>query len=306
MNDPSVRSQDISQYSIGIVYALLGTALFSIKPVLIKLAYDAGGDATAIMSLRAASSLPFYIIILLWLCRESRARSALQTYGWQAALVGILGYYCASFLDIVSLSLISAQLERLLIFLYPTFVVVISAVVFKDRLKPGLIKAIFMGYIGIAFIVIHDLSHFGEQVWFGSMLAIASAFVFAVYLILSKRLITVLGSQLFTSVGMGSAGSIILLQYSLYGTSFSDMSSELILLGIATGFFCTVLPSYFMAAGMARLTPSVLSLTGNIGPVITTLFAVSLLGESFTVFHAIGIALVVGSVVVISKRNKSD
>jgi drug/metabolite transporter (DMT)-like permease len=306
MNDDStVISQPMSQYSIGIIYALMGTALFSIKPVLIKLAYQAGGDATAIMSLRAASSLPFYIMMLFWLCRESSARISLKKYGWQAALVGILGYYCASFLDILSLASISAQLERLLIFLYPTFVVLISAIVFKDRLKPGLIKAILIGYIGIAFIVAHDLTRLGGQVWYGSMLAIGSAFVFANYLILSKRLITRLGSQLFTSIGMGSAGLIILLQYCFFGSAFSEMSAELVTLGIATGFFCTVLPSYLVAAGMARLTPSVLSLTGNIGPVITTLFAVFLLGENFTIYHVIGIALVLWSVVIIGKRNKA-
>ncbi len=302
MTNALIESEQHSQHRIGVIYALVGTALFSIKPVLIKLAYQAGGDATAIMSLRAISSLPFYLLILVWLCRLETTRISLRQSGWQAAAVGILGYYLASLLDITSLAYISAQLERLLIFLYPTFVIIISVVVLKEKLKRGMLSVMLLGYVGVLLIFIHDLDTIGAQVWVGSGLAICSALVFAFYLVLSKQVITKLGGQLFTSVGMSSAGLIIMLQYSVDGMSFGHMSVSLIGLGIATGIFCTVLPSYFVAAAMSRLTPSVMSLTGNIGPVVTTVFAVTLLGESFSLFHALGISLVVYSVVLIGGR----
>lgn len=302
MNDTTATSQESSDYRTGIIYALIGTMLFSIKPVLVKLAYAAGGDATTIMSLRAASSLPLYVAILLWLCKDIGHRNKLQQYGWQAALVGILGYYFASLLDILALEYISAQLERLLIFLFPSFVVFISWIVMKETPRKGTFASIALGYAGVAMIVLHDFSSFGYQVWLGSIMAIGSALVFAVYLVLSKKVIGNIGPQLFTSVGMGSAGIVIMAQYQIEGVQFTDMSTELIWMGIAIGLFCTVLPSYFVAAAMARLTPSVLSLTSNIGPAVTALFAITLLGEAFTIWHGLGMALVVYSVVNINKK----
>ncbi len=121
-----IAHHDKKQQVQGLIYALVGTALFSIKPIFIKIAYQYGGDATAIMSLRALSSLPFYLIVLCLLCRDGQKRSLVRHHGWQAALVGILGYYVASYLDIAALAYISAQLERLLIFLFPSFVVLLS------------------------------------------------------------------------------------------------------------------------------------------------------------------------------------
>ncbi len=111
-----------------------------------------------------------------------------------------------------------------------------------------------------------------------------------------------MGPQLFTSVGMGSAGIVIMAQYQVQGVQFVQMPSELIWMGIAIGLFCTVLPSYFVAAAMARLTPSVLSLTSNIGPAVTALFAITLLDEAFTILHGLGMILVVFAVVKINKK----
>ncbi|WP_394210008.1 DMT family transporter [Enterovibrio calviensis] len=303
MNDATVSAQPSSNYRQGIIYALIGSVLFSIKPVLIKLAYAVGGDATAIMSLRAASSLPLYIAMLLWLCRDPDQRSKVRRYGWQAALVGVLGYYFASLLDILALEFISAQLERLLIFLFPSFVVAISWIFLKETPRKGTFICILLGYLGVAMIVVHDFQSFGSQVWLGSIMAIASALVFAIYLVLSKKVIGKMGAQLFTSLGMGSAGVVIMMQHQVQGADFGAMSNELVLIGVAMGIFCTVLPSYFIAAAMARLTPSTLSLTSNIGPAITALFAIILLDETFTVFHGIGMCLVVYAVV---RMNKKD
>lgn len=148
----------------------------------------------------------------------------------------------------------------------------------------------------------HDLSYLGRDVWLGSAFAAGSAFIFAVYLILSKSLISKMGSQLFTCLGMGSAGAVILLQSQVTSSNIMAMSTEFIVLGVIMGVFCTVLPSFLVAAAMARLTPSHLSLTSNIGPAITAVFAVVLLDENFTVFHAVGMGLVVWSVVQLNWR----
>lgn len=279
----------------GIVYALIGTALFSIKPVFIKLAYQYSGDAVSIMSLRAISSVPIYIIMMLWLLRKTEHRDNLKQYGLAASVIGALGYYVASYLDIAAMAHISAQLERLLIFLFPSFVVLISWTVLKQKPAQATFKAIALGYIGIAYIVFHDLGSMGNNVLLGSGLAIASAFVFACYLIMSKKLITKMGSQLFTCIGMGSAGIIILIQSQWQGV-------DVIVLDPALGNFCTILPSFFVVAAMQKLNPSLLSLTSNVGPAITAVFAITLLNEPFTFYHAMGMLFVVYSVISMKKR----
>ncbi|PSW21551.1 EamA/RhaT family transporter [Photobacterium sanctipauli] len=286
----------------GIVYALIGALLFSLKPILIKLAYQYGGDATSIMTLRAFSSLPVYLVMLVWLCKSAEARGKVRQYGWQAALVGVLGYYLASFLDIVALDYISAQLERLLIFLFPSLVVLITWLKSGQKPTQATVKAVAIGYGGIALIVAHDVTSMGSKVWVGSALAIASALVFACYLILSKGYIAKMGSQLFTSIGMGSAGIAILCHLLLSDTQLSEWSYSLVILGITLGIFCTVIPSYFMAAAMAELSPTQFSLTANIGPVITAVAAVLVLGEVFTLYHGVGMVLVVYSVYCINKK----
>ncbi|MCG3863634.1 MULTISPECIES: DMT family transporter [unclassified Photobacterium] len=291
-----------SDINKGIILALIGTVLFSIKPIFIKLAYQYGGDAISIMSLRAFSSLPIYIIMMLWLLRQPQHRYSFKRYGLSASAIGILGYYFASYLDIASMAFISAQLERLLIFLFPSFVVLISWIVLKQKPEQGTFKAIGLGYTGVALIVFHDMSNIGNNILLGSGLAIASAFIFACYLIMSKKLITQMGSQLFTCIGMGSAGIVILLQGQWEGLSMISLDPSLVIIGIVLGIFCTVLPSFFIAAAMQKLTPSQLSLTSNIGPAITAIFAISILNEPFTAFHAVGMVFVVYSVISMKKR----
>ncbi|WP_422767412.1 DMT family transporter [Photobacterium leiognathi subsp. mandapamensis] len=302
--DKPIENSETSYPNInqGIFFALIGTALFSIKPVFIKLAYQFGGDAVSIMALRAFSSVPIYIIMMFWLLRKTENRTNFKRYGFAASAVGILGYYLASYLDIAAMAYISAQLERLLIFLFPSFVVLISWIVLKQTPVKGTFKAIFLGYIGVALIVFHDMNNIGNNILLGSGLAVASAFIFACYLIMSKKLISQMGSQLFTCIGMGSAGIVILIQSQWQGINVITLDPQLIGLGIALGIFCTVLPSFFVAAAMQKLTPSQLSLTSNVGPAITAVFAITILSEPFTWFHAIGMVFVVYSVVSMKKR----
>lgn len=295
-------STPYSTAQVGIFLALAGCILFSIKPILIKIAYQYGGDATSIMTLRAFSSLPLYLVTFIFLCRSADNRSKVRQHGVKAALVGVMGYYLASFLDISSLAFISAQLERLLIFLFPTFVVLISWLIYGQKPSRNIVYSALLGYVGISLIVIHDFNSAGNAVVLGSLLAIASALVFAFYLVWSKPLITQLGSSLFTSIGMGCAGIAILVHLLVSGSEVSQWSPELIVTGIILGIFCTVLPSYLIAAAMARLTPTTLSLTSNIGPAVTAGLAIVVLDELFTVWHAIGLILVIVSVYTLNRK----
>lgn len=154
-------SAPYSTAQVGIFLALAGCILFSIKPILIKIAYQYGGDATSIMTLRAFSSLPLYLVTFIFLCRSADNRSKVRQHGVKAALVGVMGYYLASFLDISSLAFISAQLERLLIFLFPTFVVLISWLIYGQKPSRNIVYSALLGYVGISLIVIHDFNSGG-------------------------------------------------------------------------------------------------------------------------------------------------
>ncbi len=173
-----------------------------------------------------------------------------------------------------------------------------------QRPTRNVVHAVALGYLGIAAILFHDVQSLGSEIWKGSGLAIASAFIFAIYLMLSKSIIGKMGSELFTSIGMGSAGVAILIQLAFSSASMSNWSFELVVLGVLLGIFCTVLPSYFVAAGMARLTATELSITSNIGPGVTAIMAVLVLSEAFTVFHFVGLCLVTLSVYWMKKPTK--
>ncbi|NRF62067.1 DMT family transporter [Vibrio coralliilyticus] len=300
-NTQTIRPPAFRATQVGLLLALAGCLLFSIKPVLIKITYQYGGDATSIMALRAFSSLPLYLAMLVYLCRIPDNRTKAKQHGLKAVAIGIMGYYIASYLDIASLEFISAQLERLLIFLFPTFVVLISWALYRQVPSRRVIVTTLLGYIGISLIFVHDFNTLGSSVLFGSGLAIMSALVFAFYLVWSKPLISRMGSSLFTSIGMGSAGVAIVIHLLLSQAEIYSWSSELITIGVTLGIFCTVVPSYLIAAAMARLTPTQLSLTSNIGPAITAISAVLVLGEAFTVWHAMGMTLVVFSVYLLNK-----
>ncbi|WP_052771885.1 DMT family transporter [Vibrio mexicanus] len=294
--------QSLNQHRFGVILALVGCLLFSLKPVMVKLAYQAGGDPASIMSLRAFSSLPAYLAILIYLARSAENRAKIRSNALPAIAIGVLGYYAASYLDIAALAFISAQLERLLIYLFPTFVVLISWFIFKQKPSKKTVFATAIGYLGVSIIVMHDFSQLGKDILVGSGLAVASALAFAFYLVWSKPLISRMGSQIFTSIGMGSAGVAILIHLQVSGAVISDWSAELVTIGVLLGIFCTVIPSYLISAAMARLTPSELSLSSNVGPLITAIFAVTILDEPFGIYHIIGMVLVIYSVYKVNQK----
>ncbi len=285
-----------SNYFKGLALALVGTALMSFKPVLIKLAYQFGGNVQSVMMLRAISSLPIYLIVLFTLIIKHNKKKSLKQDGWKAAFLGVFGYYVTVYLDLASLNHISAQLERLIIFLYPSLIIFLSWIFYKQRPTKRVVIAVFTGYLGVISMVIGEPTSASSELFVGSSLALASAFVFACYLLFSKRLISRMGSQLFTSIGMASASVAILLHFFTLDGSFEAWNATLVGLGVALGLVCTVLPAYLIAAGMEILTPTEVGLTANIGPFITTVAAVYVLGETFSYFHAIGLVLVTLSV----------
>lgn len=291
------------EQKLGLVLAILGTTLFSFKSVVIKLAYQHGVNAEQVIALRMLISAPIYGLVFVFLQRKKPITLLkIKKQKWLLLFSGLFGYYLASLLDLMGLELISAQLERLILFTYPGFVMLFSWVLWKSLPGNKTIVSMFLTYAGIAVVLGFELQHNSENVLLGGFLVLLSAAFFAAYLILSKKGIAELGSQQFTCIAMLIATTAV----GIHMTLFENVA----LLGLEWAIYfyifilsivCTVIPSLLIAAAIGRLGPQKVSILGGLGPVITALFAVTLLNEPFGVSHLLGTGLVIAGVWLIAK-----
>jgi len=224
INKPSQNNH----YWSGFALAIVGAMLFSFRPILVKFAYHDAVDSVTLLTLRMLFSAPFYLLFLLILLKRFNADndSRIQQLNKKTLLftctLGLMGYYAASLLDMVGLLYISAQLERLVLFTYPTLVVIFGALFFNTRITNNILLALLFSYMGIACIFLHDLNTLGNNVIKGSLFVGASMVIFSLYVLFGKRIIDKVGSRLFTCIATNK----------VYGISF------------LIAIFCTIIPSF--------------------------------------------------------------
>lgn len=291
---PSINTQ----IKIGLLLALVSSFLFSLKPIIIKQAYALGADSTSVMLLRMWFALPFYLV-MLWLVRDSIRRHIKLI----PALLGMgfFGYFLSSYLDLLALESISAQTERIILYAYPSLVVLIRSAYDKTLPNKKTIFALIMVYAGILAFLPGELSIKGSYI--GLVLMAFCALTFALYVVWSKPLIEKCGTAFFTSGAMIAA--ILFTQLHLLRVDVEPilaLPSSVYLYVLVLAFFCTVIPSYTMSAAIARIGSERSAIAGSTGPVFTSLLAVMLLGESFGIYHAIGMTLVIAGVWVLGKK----
>jgi len=287
----------------GFVFAIGAALLFSCKPIIIKWAYGYGIDALSLMLLRMILALPVYLFIGAIIISKQKLLQQtdyLPTRHWlSAAFVGLFGYYLATFLDLKGLELANAQLERIILYAYPTLVVLLGAILFKHKVTRQQISALVLCYAGIICIFLQDLSLQGEQVIQGSLLILLSALSYSIYMLFSKKHIDRLGSLLFTCISMASATfatiihTALVLTFSNFDTSGWEFSKELIAIVLLLTFAATVIPSFMISEAVKRIGAANAALTGTVGPIMTSIMAVLLLGEIFTLYHGLGMILVI-------------
>ena len=287
----------------GFGFALASSALFAIRPIFVKLVYAEGTDPTTLIGFRMLLSMPIYIVILLWLLRDKELRARLTPKNiTQTCLVGLSGYYIASFLDLVGLQYVSAQLGRMVLYLYPTFVVIFGALIFKQAISARTIVSLAITYTGVLIIFGHDLQTLGSDVIKGSLIILVCAVFFAIYLIFSKSLIEEIGSRLFTSIALIGASVAILVHYGITRPIMTPNVNQTAFLWILViAIFCTVIPTFFTTSAVARIGADKTGIAAMIGPGFTSIFAVSILSEAFTIYHAIGIATTIFGVWILSQ-----
>ena len=287
--------------------ALGSIVLFSGKAVLIKLAYAYDISTVELMTLRMGFALPFYLVIgyFSWIKGTSRVSIESRQY-LGIAIVGICGYYIASYLDLQSLRYISVNLERMVLFTYPAFTLILTTLLYRKPLVRKEILALAVAYLGISVIMLHDSLTIvdTQSLLTGGLYVLVAAFFFAIFLMGSQYYARQVGSAAFTTIAM-IAASIMMLVNFLLTHQFVDLifPPRLYMIAITMAVLTTVIPSYLMSSAIRRIGASTASILGAAGPITTAMLAVIVLDEIFTLYHALGMALVITGITMISRTS---
>lgn len=287
----------------GLLFALAGTVAFAFRPVLIKLGYEAAPvSATTLLFLRMVLSLPFFAAVAWWLRREP----PLARRDWLGIVgLGFLGYYLASLLDFLGLQYVPAGHGRLIMFLYPTLVVILSALFLGKRPTARELAALAVTYTGIALVLSHQLGAPAEHRLFflGAALVFGSAMCYAVYLVTGSQLIRRVGSMRFTAYTMMVSTVPAVLQFGvLEGPASLALPGIVWIYAIVLATVCTVLPVFLVAEALKRIGASQFALIGGLGPVTTVLADFVLLAGRLSLLQLFGGALVIGGVLLVTLK----
>lgn len=296
---------------IGPALAVIGVFGFAFKAILIKLAYAWDSvDAVTLLTLRMIYSAPFFAAMAWWATRaRGRSRSDVQPLrrgDWLAVVwLGFIGYYIASLLDFLGLQYVTASLERLMLYLYPTIVVVLSAIFLKQRITGRILLALALSYAGIVLVFARDLSFAGDPsaIWLGAALVFSSSFFYALYLVGAGPVIARLGSLRFIALAMLLSTMFVFIQFILTRPIAAlAVPARIHLLSLAMAFFSTVLPTFLIAEAIKRIGANRTSLVGSLGPIFTIGLGAWFLGEAVHWIQLIGAALVLAGVTLVSLK----
>jgi drug/metabolite transporter (DMT)-like permease len=271
---------------MGFLLSFLGALFLSTKAILVKLAlHNVHTDGVTLLALRMLSSLPFFAVTAMWLTRrEHNVRMNARQWTWVIVL-GLMGYYLSSLFDFIGLQYISAGLERLILFLYPSFSVLINALAFRQRITRVQFLALALTYTGIGIAYFGELRIDTGNVYFywGSFLVFLCAITYAIYLSGMGRVVPSLGAPVLPHGP--DAGT-------LWGY------------GLALAVIATVIPSYLISTGMKRIGANNAAIVTSVGPVSTIVQAHFFLGEPIFAEQIIGTVLVIVGVLLVGWRGK--
>ena len=296
------------QFFIGAALVVIGSVLFAGKAVLVRYNYiHFKVDTVPLLALRMLFSAPFYAVILYFQNRKQSEVPKLTGKEWLWMLaIGLVGYYLASFFDFWGLKYITASVERLILFIYPTLVVIISAIFLKKPIYKIQYIALIITYLGVAISFIPDLQiGLQKDLIIGSTLVFLSSLTYALYLIGSGEMIPKIGSLRFTCYAMLISTVMVILHYfvSVGGNLFAYQSG-VYWLSIVMAVFTTVIPSFLISDGIKRIGSGNASIIGSIGPIATIIMANIFLGEIINSWQIIGTFVVLGGVLMISWKGK--
>jgi drug/metabolite transporter (DMT)-like permease len=287
----------------GVFLGICSAACFSTKAIMVKYAYMYHADTIFILFLRLFFSLPIYILIAYIYSKKATTPITRKDWIW-IVFLGIIGYYLSSLFDFIGLKYISASLERLILFVYPTMIVVLNTLLFKSKLQGKDYIALGLTYIGIFFIYLGNSESTSRNLIIGSTLVFSCALTYACYIIGSGKLIPKIGAQRYTSyVMIVSSIAVIIHQGIANGIpDLSTVSPPILWIGFTMAMIATVIPSLTLAQSIKLLGTEKSSIIATLGPVFTIALANYLLNEPFTMRQAIGTIFIITGVFIVSKK----
>jgi drug/metabolite transporter (DMT)-like permease len=291
---------------VGPAFAIVGVLGFAFKAILIKLAYASTPiDAVTLLTLRMAYSAPFFAVMAWWSTHAPGSKPLARRDWLSIVWLGFIGYYLSSLVDFIGLQYVTAALERLMLYLYPTIVVVLSAIFFKQRITGRIIVALLLSYVGILLVFARDLELAGDPgaLWLGGALVFASSFLYACYLVGVGPVIARLGSLRFIALAMLTSALFIFAHF----LATRPVTAVLVplrihLLSLTMAVFSTGLPTYLIAEAIKRIGASRTSLLGSMGPLFTIWLGAWLLDEPVHPVQLIGAGLVLAGVALVTLR----
>jgi drug/metabolite transporter (DMT)-like permease len=295
------------RFATGLMLAVLGSIAFSGKAIIVKLAYRYGVDAVTLIMYRMLFALPIFAVMAWW---ASRGKTALTGQDWLGILgLGFSGYYLASFLDFAGLAYISAALERLILYLNPTLVLILGWLLYKKRMTGLQISAMALSYAGILLVFGHELSIQGASnnngngsTALGALLVFGSAVSYAIYLSYSGEMVKRLGSLRLVGLATTVACLLCIAQFLiLRPLSSMAVAPQVIWLSVLNATLCTALPVVSVMMAIERIGAPLAAQTGMIGPMSTILMGVFILGEPLNGWIIAGTVLVLAGVYMVTR-----
>lgn len=297
------------QAFIGIAMVLVSSIAFSSKAIMVKLAYAYPVDTATLIALRMLFSMPFFLGLIVWLRLQNVIKPLRLTDILQLLFIGVVTGYGSMWLNFEGLQYVTAGLERVILFLYPTLVIVINAILHQHKITKQELFALIASYTGVFLVVGHDIAVLNteaSQILLGATLILGSAIAYAVYLVLSGRLIPRYGAFLYTAYGM----VVISITSAVHFWVTEDLQTLMHLptqvygLALLMAIIATVIPAMFLNMGIQRLGSNKASLVSSIGPVSTIFLAWVFLGEAMTLLQMGGTVMVLIGVLAISLEKK--
>ena len=280
--------------------ATLGAVAFSGKAIIVKLAYRYGVDAVTLIMYRMLFALPIFAAMAWW---ASRGKAALTRKDWLGVLwLGFTGYYLASFLDFAGLAYISASLERLILYLSPTLVLLLGLVLYGRRITRPQMFGMAISYGGVVLVFGHEMTLLGREAAWGALLVFLSAISYALYLVYSGEMVKRLGALRLVGLATSIACLLCILQFVLLRPlAAAAVAPEVIWLSVLNATLCTAVPVLMVMMAIERIGAGRTAQIGMVGPMSTILMGALILGEPFTAWVAAGTVLVIAGIFVFSR-----
>jgi drug/metabolite transporter (DMT)-like permease len=292
------------RFATGLFLAILGSIAFSGKAIIVKLAYRYGVDAVTLIMYRMLFALPIFAVMAWW---ASRGKDALTRNDWLGIFgLGFTGYYLASFLDFAGLAYISAALERLILYLNPTLVLLLGWFLYKKRMSSLQIWAMALSYAGILLVFGHEINIQtvnDSATALGALLVFGSAVSYAIYLSYSGEMVKKLGSMRLVGLATTVACLLCIGQFAvLRPLSAMVVAPQVIWLSVLNATLCTAVPVLAVMMAIERIGAPLTAQTGMIGPISTIVMGVFILGEPLNAWIIVGTVLVLGGVYLVSRN----